>query len=300
MTALSTIVGAALVGLALRDVFETLFHPHGRGVISERIAAGVWRLMRRAARRWRDLLSTAGPLSFLVVLASWILLVVFGFALILEPRMPEDFAFASSLEPDQRSGFLDATYLSLVNLTSLGYGDIVPSAETVRLLGPVETMIGLGLLTASISWLLSIYGVLAGVRSLAREVSLVAEVERSSGVALTATEPGHAAMRLADLATKAIAVRRDIRHFPIVYRFHSRAPGSDLSLAVTDLRRIALAGLDSDSPALAFEARKLDHAVVDLLDTVAEEFLAAQGEPPDRILELWRRDHLWDSAGAPG
>jgi hypothetical protein len=289
-----TVLGAILVGLALRDVFETLFHPHGRGVISERLEAGVWRAMRWAALRRRNLLSTAGPTAFLLVIASWIALVVIGFALVFEPRMPEHFGVADSLAAEPPDGFLDALYLSLVNLTSLGYGDIVPNTEALRLLGPIETMIGLGLLTASISWLLSIYTVLAGARSFAREVALVVETERDGGRALTDLEPLHAAERLAELASKAVAVRRDLSHFPILYRFHSRGATGDLSLAVTDLLAIARRGVAAESAAVAFEARKLERAVGDLLATVAEEFLDAGGEAPERVLQLWRSDHLWE------
>ena len=70
-------------------------------------------------------------------------------------------------------GLDDALYLSMVNLTSLGYGDIVPTGEVLRFLGPLETLIGLGLLTASISWILLLYRVLADYRSLSREISLL-------------------------------------------------------------------------------------------------------------------------------
>jgi hypothetical protein len=294
MTAISTIAGALLVAVALRDVFETLFHPHGRGVISDRIVAGVWHLMRRPARRRRNLLSTAGPLSFMAVLLSWIALVVLGFALVFVPQMPENFTFAAEIGPEYRGGFLDAIYLSLVNLTSLGYGDIVPNTEALRILGPVETVIGLGLLTASISWLLSIYGVLADSRSLAREVALIAETEQATGITLVGTDDRHAAERLAKLTTRVVAVRRDLRHFPITYRFHARDPRSDLSLAVEQLMRMAREGSESSSPVVVFEGRNLELAIEDLLGTVAFEFVSEESPSPERTLELWRRDHLWD------
>jgi hypothetical protein len=52
---------------------------------------------------------------------------VVGWALVFLPQMPQGFNFAPGLDPSQHSGFLDAIYVSLVNLTSLGYGDITPS-----------------------------------------------------------------------------------------------------------------------------------------------------------------------------
>jgi hypothetical protein len=41
-----TVAGTVLVVLGLRDIFDTLFRPHGRGVVGERLAALIWRLLR--------------------------------------------------------------------------------------------------------------------------------------------------------------------------------------------------------------------------------------------------------------
>jgi Ion channel len=303
MTVLATIAGIALVVLALRDVYETLFHPRGRGVIHDRLVVGVWRAVRSLARERPELLASAGPLAFIAVLLTWIGLVVLGCALVIAPQMPEHFTFPSELPPEDRSGFVEAVYLSLVNLTSLGYGDIVANTEALRLLGPVETVIGLGLLTASISWLLSIYGVLAGSRSLAREVSLLADAQRAAGIPLGETDPAHAAGTLAGLASKVISTRRDLRHFPIAYYFHSGDPRSDLGIAVGEMRALATeAAAPGASPALRLEARKLDLALDDLLDTIAgEHLLDAPDGDPQATLGLWRRDHLWTEPEAgPG
>ena len=52
MEVLATVGGAALVLVALRDIFDTLVHPHGRGIVSERLIRGIWRAMRRIAGTW--------------------------------------------------------------------------------------------------------------------------------------------------------------------------------------------------------------------------------------------------------
>ena len=78
-------------------------------------------------------------------------------------------------------GLDDALYLSMVNLTSLGYGDIVPTGELLRFVGPIETLIGLGLLTAGISWILLLYRVLSEARSLSHEISLLLDAVDATG-----------------------------------------------------------------------------------------------------------------------
>ena len=116
--------------------------------------------------------------------------------------------------------------LSLVNLTSLGYGDIVPIAALLRFLGPLETLLGLGSLTASISWILLLYRVLSDHRSLSHEISLLSEAEDATGIGLTDFQPEVAARILADLTSKAIAVRDDLAHPPIGYDSTPGTPGT--------------------------------------------------------------------------
>lgn len=292
MTLVATAVGIALIAIALRDVFDTLFHPHGRGVVSERLVRLVWALLRRAVGQSSHLLSLAGPLAFLLVVLSWVIFVVVGSALIILPHLPEGYTFEAGLRPGDGIG--EALYISLVNVTSLGYGDIVPTSPALRILGPLETLIGLGILTASISWILSIYRVLADYRSIAREVGLVCDADVATGISLSQPEPAHVAGLLASLTSQLVAVCGDLRHFPIAYYFHSRDPRYELANSLPRLVEL-LGPLRTDrSPALALEAARLRAAVADLLETVNDEFLGKAGGSSDQIVARWRRDHLWD------
>jgi hypothetical protein len=181
MTVLSTVAGTILVLAALRDVFDTIFHPQGRGVVSGALIRAVWRVTRAVARGNHAVLSLAGPLAFVLVLAAWGSLVIVGFGLILWPHFPDGFASGNDLVIIG-DGLHDALYLSLVNLTSLGYGDIVPTGDVLRFVGPLETLIGLGLLTAGISWILLLYRVLADARSLSHEISILLDAETTTGI----------------------------------------------------------------------------------------------------------------------
>ena len=65
MIVIITAFGALLVLVALRDVFDTLFHPHGRGVVSETLIRAVWRITRGLVRGNHRVLSLAGPVAFI-------------------------------------------------------------------------------------------------------------------------------------------------------------------------------------------------------------------------------------------
>src|SRR4051794_14939075 len=172
--ACSTVLGTALIVLVVRDAFEALFHPEGRMALSRGLMRAVWRVARRLSLRRRERLVLAGPVMLLGTLASWAVLLACGWALVWWPHFPGAFSFASELgAPAEQSSFVDALYLSLVTLGTIGFGDISPAATGVRLLVPLEALVGFGLLTAGVSWLLSVYPALSRRRSLAYEITLL-------------------------------------------------------------------------------------------------------------------------------
>jgi hypothetical protein len=118
-TVLCTIGGAVLVALALRDVFDVLFHESGRGVLAHVLMRGVWRAVRAVAKRQPNALSLAGPLALLAVVATWAVLLVVGWALIYWPRMPGSFHLASGVDPG--APLLDSIYPVLSRRRSLAY-----------------------------------------------------------------------------------------------------------------------------------------------------------------------------------
>ncbi len=292
MAVLSTAAGTLLVLLALRDIFDTLFHAQGRGVVSQGLTRGIWRAMRRIARGNHAVLSLAGPLAFIGVIAAWGALVVCGFALILWPHFPGGFVAAEGVAAEGSLG--DALYLSLVNLTSLGYGDIVPTAELLRFLGPLETLIGLGLLTASISWILLVYRVLSDYRSLSHELSLLADAQGATGVRLAEVEQQVAARILADLTSRVVAIRDDFVHSPIAYYFHPRDPRHALPALLPELIAVVEECSLPDRPrALRLQASMLRRSLDDLLEAIAEDFLKISAASSSNVLSAYRRDHMW-------
>jgi hypothetical protein len=299
VTALSTAAGALLVLVALRDVFDTLFHPHGRGVVSQGVIRMTWRMMRVLVRGNHAALSFAGPVAFVCVIAVWGGLVTVGFTLLLWPHFPEGFAMSGGAALESGGHFGDALYLSLVNLASLGYGDIVATGDLLRFLGPLETIIGLGLLTASISWILFLYRVLGDYRSLSHEISLLDDAERASGIGLASIDPPVAAQVLADLTSRVLTMRDDLVHSPIAYYFHPREPRHALPVLLPRLLAVVeeCSG-EGNAPALRFQATMLRQAVEDLLSTIASEFTGTPADRPEETLIAYRQDHLW-AASSP-
>lgn len=285
MSVVWTVLGVALIALTLRDIFEMLFHPLGRGRIGRLIIRGVSTACRRIAVRRQVANVLAGPLSFIAVIGSWAALLIVGWALVFLPHLPQGFTFEAGLVPAEHSGFEDALYLSLVNLTSLGYGDIVPHASLLRILGPVETLFGLGLLTASVSWLISIQSAISRRDSFAHEVRLSRTAEDHLGEKLADADPELLERMLASFTEQLIATRRDLIHFPITYWFRSEDDERALSGMLPFLRQaVEEAKEEGRSPALKLRSEMLGRAMDDFAETLRDR-LQVPGETTKATLE---------------
>jgi voltage-gated potassium channel Kch len=286
-----TALGVALVLLALRDIFDVLFHPLGRGMIARRVVRGVAWTARHLPRGPRTIGLLAGPIGYVAVVGTWAGLLALGWALIFLPQLPQGFNFDSALDPAHHSGFIDALYISLVNLTSLGYGDISPASSLLRILGPVETMFGLGLLTASISWLISIYGSISRRDSLAHGVRLAKEAEERMGERLADADPELLETMLAGFAEQLIRSRRDVIHFPITHYFRTEDEERALAGLLPFLSDLAGEAAEEGRPqALRVRAGILRQTIDDFAETLRAR-LRMPGGSTDEILCHYQSEH---------
>jgi hypothetical protein len=286
-----TLLGVALIALALRDIFDVLFHPLGRGMIARRVVLAVSAIARRIAPGARPVSLLTGPLSYIAVVATWATLLAVGWALFFLPYIPDGFTFDRGLDPTEHSGFLDALYISLVNLTSLGYGDISPASPGLRVLGPVETLFGLGLLTASISWLISIYSAIAQRDSLAHEVYLAKEAEERLGEKIADADPQLLERLLASFTEQLIATRRDLIHFPIIHYFRTEDEERALAALLPFLASLVAEASEESRPhALRVRAEMLRMAIDDFAKTLRVR-LRIPGETTVATLEHYQSDH---------
>lgn len=264
---LVTAAGAAIVAVALRDVFHTLFHPGGEGSLSRRVLRGIWRAFH--ARPGRGALTLAGPVGFVAVIVVWTTLLIVGFGLVYWPQLDGSFTVVSNLERSANTGFLDSVYFSGVTLATLGYGDIAPATTASRIVAIVEGVVGLALLTAAVSWLLSIYSALQRRRTLAGVVSAVSAGGRP-------TE-----QMLEQLAVSLQSVRADFVQHSAAYYFHARDRTLVLPAVLPALARLG----EGESAA----AQTLTASLDALARTIGENFVGRVGT--HAVIAAYRDDH---------
>ena len=292
VTVLVTAAGAVVILTALRDIFDTLFHPGGRAALSRGLMRGIWRALRPLATRRPGLVSLIGPAILITVIAWWAAALIVGWALIYWPFMPERFEFSPGAEHGGLDGMVDALYLSIVTLATLGFGDITPDAAVLRIVSPFEALLGFGLLTTSLSLLGSIYPTIQRHRALAYEVYLLREAQREAEIDVAALEPSSASDVYGDLVSRVIAAERDLVAYPMAYYFDHADDRFALSAAMPYVWRLALAGAEPERDERArLRALMLRDAVGDFARTAAERFHGDASDEIDELLDAYARDH---------
>ncbi|WP_225832344.1 potassium channel family protein [Streptomyces sp. NK08204] len=282
---LVTLIGAAVVLIILRDVFHTLWHPTRHGGLSRVVMSLLWRLSTRGRKSSRTA-GLAGPVGMVTVVATWACAVAVGWALVYWPHMPEAFSFSGTLVPSEHSGPVDALYLSLVTVATLGLGDIAPSADWVRIVAPLEALVGFALLTATVSWILGIYPALARRRALALRISQLRRAEPAAGQPDSDAGAAVLAQLAADIARTCV----DFLQYPESYYFHD-GPG-DISLAFTLAYAADLAERTGrrKRPDARNAAAVLTTALDDLAVVLDQRFLHTGGTR-QQVLAAYARDH---------
>lgn len=266
-----TVGGAALVVVALRDIFHTIWRPSGRGGLTRRLMGAVWRIGRRP----RTVGPLTGPLGMIAVVLAWVLLITVGWALVYWMHLPGGFVFSGGLDASSRAGPLDALYLSLVTLATLGFGDIVPAAPWLRIAVPVQALIGFALLTAAVSWVLQVYPALTRRRALAVRLSLLRRVDTMRLVA--DPQSTFAAALLEDLAVGLVQVRVDLTQYAETYYFRDGDADSSLPAMVGVVLDVSDQARCSPVADVRFAGELLAAAVADYLRVVDERFVRVGG-----------------------
>lgn len=292
LTVLKVIFGLLLIAAALHDMFHALFHPSGRGAMAEFVSYRTWRAWRRMFPARHQILSIAGPLAFVFTVATWVLLIVVGFALVYHHFLARRFIAAEGLNIREHQSFFDAINVSLGSMMTLS-GDFVTNSRWLRLAMELEAVMGFVLLSSSLTWVLSIYPVLEYRRSAAHRLSLLHNAHRFERVGLTSMPERETEQLVAALTVDFTKIRNDLAQFPITYYFHEVEARASLPGALPlawDLAARAVRPESSESIRVA--GIMLQEAIHDFLALIGNWFLRMPGEKDDEaLLAGYAADH---------
>ena len=295
MDGLLILAGVLLILAGVLDVFFTVLHYDGFGVLSIRLYRRLYQaahlVTRPLPRRYQAFgLSIAAPLMVPVTITVWIFLVCLGYALIYLFGMRNgDFALSvGGLEPSLAEAF----YFSGISISTLGLGDITPTGGLYQALVVSEALIGFGILTLAITYVLGVYNVLQQLGVLSAGLYHQAQDTGDPWSILAPHFPGgeHQGLEahLMYLHQGLVEIYEGIRQYPIVYYYHSRRAYRSLPFAFRMVGGMAGAlcwGLPKEHP--ASQTPWLPTLLVGL-DTITDflerRFLSEPlGEPPDPV-----------------
>jgi hypothetical protein len=284
MTVVSTIAGVLLIVVALNDVFHTLLRPASTGRLTTYMFRAAWSVSHRRPA----LLTVGGPLTILVTIGVWIVLVTVGWALIYLPHFPDGFLY-SDLDPNDYHPFVEALTYSLVALTTLGLGDVVPAEPLIRFLSPLEALTGFALLSGSVSWFMQLYPALARRRALAVELTSL----HRSGITALPPElpPGRAASVIASVGRAIAELTADLVQNTEIFYFAERDERLSAARAVGYAMELRDQALQSGNGEVRLEGVFLEQVLDELARVVTDQYAHVTGESTDEVLRAVAGSH---------
>jgi hypothetical protein len=157
-----------------------------------------------------------------------------------------------------------------------------------------EAVMGFILLTASLSWALSIYPILEYRRSAAHRLSLLHHAHRSERIGVSSIPEQETEQLVIALATDITKIRNDLVQFSITYYFHEIDPQSAFPGALPLAMDIANRANRPESGApVRVAGIVLQGAIHDLLALLGAWFLDMQNETDDaRLMHGFAEDHF--------
>ena len=149
------LLAPALAGRWIDRLFPTLLHPlvttGAQLVFVTFVITQLFAFIFRAARVDSEVLC-AGVAGYLMLAMLWAI----AYALTWDLNA-SSFAFSSGTPPPEGMNAFNATYFSMITLSTVGYGDIVPLTRAARTLAMMEAMTGTIYIAVIISRLVAMY-----------------------------------------------------------------------------------------------------------------------------------------------
>jgi hypothetical protein len=162
-------LGIALVGAGLLDVFLTVLNYDESGFLATRLCRIQWCCLRSITRRLPRSLRPAAlrqviGLNIVLCMTVWLGTVMAGFGFIYYSQMySAHFEYSGD---HLGGGLFDAMYFSAAQLATVGTSEISPETDVLRAISILETLTGIGLVTLILTFLIGVYQVIRDLRSL--------------------------------------------------------------------------------------------------------------------------------------
>jgi hypothetical protein len=311
LAVLEQTVGAVLVLLTLVDVLLTILYARvgkqglsrlGAGFTTQIVARSTWATLRTLARWFPGarggLMSFSGPLSMLMLITFWVVVLVLGSAMEIQPLLGTSVRISGAATP---TDFTSALFAAGMSLSITGSGNFDPQTGGARMLYLANSAIGTSTVSLVITYLMRVYSGLRERNSLALTLQLLCNETKDAAdlLARLGTQGKfEAGYNVVASVAQGVTSLEEAHHFyPVLFYFHTTDPRHSLSRLLhlcLDLVALVRACLPDDSLAwlkTSAAVTQLQRATMLLLDTLHGAFV------PDRLRDApvhdrhdaWRR-----------
>jgi hypothetical protein len=301
----SMFFGLLLIALVLLDVYLTVLYARmGNGIISHRLACWTWYVFRALAKpagRYRDaILSFCGPTTLVLLVFTWIVLLMCGGAFVTRPGLQR-----GSIQANQGptpSDFVTAMYVAGDAMTTVGTSDIAPKTAFYRLFYTFLSVIGISILTLTVTYFLEIYN------ALQKRNTYVNKMHHATGDSGDAVELvaglgsggdfQHGYTHLAEMAAETAELYEAHHFYPVLLYFRFREPHYALAraaLVTLDTITLIKSALDDGRYAWLKESAAVTQVWNSAMRTVVELSIVflpegiPEQEADEQTKERWRR-----------
>lgn len=301
MAAAQTLLGLAVIGVVLVDVFLTILSTSRDGPLTRGWSRPAWHLLLALHRRRpiHRALALAGPAIVLVTILVWYLGLVLGGWLVLA-------AHPGAVVSSSTGSHADLTalwYFATTTASSLGYGDLVPSGLPWTVFATTTTLLATIVLTISLSYVISVISAAIKRRSMASSISALGTSPSEFAENAHLGEPGRSLhTHLASVASAVSEAAEQQLAYPVLRYFHTTRP--EVAPAPAVLRLADAAFLLEHVPA----DRRISPGLRAVLRSAIDSYAGAKAtggapaaSPPgteDRLREEARRLGIDTSSGS--
>jgi hypothetical protein len=307
---LQQLLGALLALFILADVFYTVLYARiGAGILSYRVARGVWILFRGASRpfgkRRGQILSLGGPSILIVLLVVWACLLTLGMALVIHPALGQGVTASSGTTP---TDFVSALYAAGASMSIVGGSNFSPHTGAFRLLYLFNSLVGMSVISLTLTYLMQVYTALLRRNATALAIDLGTGETGDAAELIAGMAPegqfSSGYTNLSEIAAEMVAVKETHHFYPVLFYFRFPEPAysvSRASLVSLDTVTLIKAGLSNsqygwvkESSAVTQLWRACLHLTTGLAETFIPDDLPSREQPDKETRERWR--HRYQAA----
>lgn len=166
-------IGLILILFAYSDLIRTTIRNEGAGLISSKIASGIWKLLFYFSNKngRSKILASAGLAIILSLLAFWVASGWLGYALIFNLQSDSVVNGSNGLP----TNFYDKLYYAGYTLSTLGNGDLQPQGVFWKLFSAFVALSGLILLTLAITYLIPVLSAVVDKRKVSAYIAFLGD-----------------------------------------------------------------------------------------------------------------------------